>query len=182
MKTILTFFVILSISIASAESYVLKSLFFDEGGKEITSSNYKCRISFGKQFASSVISSSNYRAVLGIWPFPLTRTVPATQGNEIVNVSNSNTIFSLSECYPNPTKANCQIRYSIPVESNVVFQIINTAGRIIRVLINNKQEPGCYNLSWNVKDIPQSLLPNGVYFYQIIADNFTATKKIVILR
>jgi len=180
MKKILLLFFLICTTIVFAESYVLKSLFFDEGGKEITSTNYKCKISIGKQFASNVIKSSNYSAVIGLWPFPMHKALPGTQGNELENITNIQ--FSLSECYPNPVVEQTLIKYSLPIEANVKFQIINTAGRIIKTLINSKQQPGYYKLSWNVKDISQSVLPNGVYFYQFKADNFSATRKIIVLR
>jgi predicted RNA binding protein YcfA (HicA-like mRNA interferase family) len=74
------------------------------------------------------------------------------------------------------------IRYSLPVETEVNLKVLNTAGRVVRILVNGKQKPGNYNFTWNLKGVSQSQLPNGVYFYRLEAGECKATKKMVMLR
>jgi hypothetical protein len=175
--------IITTISITSAQTYFLKSVVLDAGGKKTTSSGYISNLSFGQPFASNVISSSSYRAVLGFWhppyggPYP-----PGFEEQDLLNPLPFPIVFSLSQNYPNPFNHQTVIRYSLPVETEVNLKVINTAGRVISTLVSEKQKPGVYNVTWNLKGVSQSQLANGIYFYRLKAGEFTATKKMVMLR
>ena len=70
-----------------------------------------------------------------------------------------------------------QINYNVPRASNVVFKIYDLLGQEVTTLINDKKESGDYTLQWNADG-----LASGIYFYRIIVDDFTETKKMVLLK
>lgn len=98
------------------------------------------------------------------------------------NITSLLSDFNLSQCHPNPFYNQTMIRYSIPIETEVNLKVFNTAGRVISSLVSEKQKPGIYNVTWNLKGVSQSRLANGIYFYRLEAGEFTATKKMVMLR
>jgi hypothetical protein len=99
------------------------------------------------------------------------------------NVSNNLSLsFALSTLSPNPFRTSAIISYSLPIETDVNLTIINTSGRAVSQLVNAKQKSGTYNVTWDVRNISQSQLPNGVYFCRLDAGEFKATKKMVVLR
>lgn len=176
--------IITTISIASAQSYILKSIVLDAGGKKISSTGYNMNLSFGQPIAYSTLSSSNYRAFLGFYRIPgsTTGAYPGIEDNEIQNPSIFPFAFFHYQCFPNPFRNQSVIKYSIPIETNVNLNVYNNAGQIVSTLVSDKQKPGQYNVTWNINNVSQSKLPNGVYFYRFEAGEFNATKKMVILR
>jgi hypothetical protein len=50
-------------------------------------------------------------------------------------------------------------------------------GNQLAVLVDNILDPGSYEINWNA-----SSLPSGVYFYKLSAANFSATKKLMLIK
>jgi hypothetical protein len=91
-------------------------------------------------------------------------------------------IFRLSQNCPNPVVCYTEIQYSILQESNVQLQIYDASGRQIITLVDENQRSGNYRVSWNIHNISEKQLPNGVYFFQLKAGSYTETKKLIVLR
>lgn len=87
------------------------------------------------------------------------------------------TTYLLRQNYPNPFNPATTIEFSLPKQSMVVLTIYNVLGTQIDVLLNEHLPAGQYRTRWSPRD-----LPSGVYFYQLRADNFSDTKKILLLR
>ena len=92
--------------------------------------------------------------------------------------------FELYQNYPNPFNPTTKIKYSIPASINpsregtlVQLKIYDILGREIKNLVNEKQNPGTYEVTLNASD-----LPSGIYFYRLQAGSFTETKKIVLIK
>ncbi|MHA1279234.1 MAG: T9SS type A sorting domain-containing protein [Candidatus Helarchaeota archaeon] len=94
----------------------------------------------------------------------------------------SNGNFFLTQNYPNPVCSKSILRYSIPKECNVKLEIFDVTGRQIAVLVNESQKPGCYQVNWDIRNVSEAQLTNGVYFYRLTAGDYTNTKKLVIVR
>ncbi len=94
--------------------------------------------------------------------------------SEIFNTPES---FVLSQNYPNPFNPITKFQYSIPYPSFVTLKIFNLLGEEIETLISKKHTAGQYVILWN----PLGLSSN-VYFYQIRAGGFIATKKLSLLK
>lgn len=93
---------------------------------------------------------------------------------EIEGLINS---FNLSECYPNPFNPTTTVEYQVPKTSKVKISVFNLVGEEITVLVNEEKPQGKYTIEFNGTN-----LPSGVYFYRMQAENFTSTKKFVLLK
>lgn len=95
------------------------------------------------------------------------------------NVVNEELIssFNLFESYPNPFNPTTKIEYQVPKTSNVKISVFNLVGEEITVLVNEGKPQGKYTIEFNGTN-----LPSGVYFYRMQAENFTSTKKFVLLK
>ena len=92
---------------------------------------------------------------------------------------------SLSQNYPNPFNAETAIDFRIPAGSGTVpvkLSIYNAIGQQIKVLVDDKMNPGFYSVVWHGTDDQGRLVGTGVYFYRIAAGKFVATKKTLFLK
>jgi len=93
--------------------------------------------------------------------------------------------FELSQNYPNPFNPDTDIRYQIPdcrYPSHTTLTIYNILGQEVRVLVDEIQEPGLYTVTWDGRDRLGHEVPSGIYFYRIQANEFTATKRMVLMK
>jgi len=100
--------------------------------------------------------------------------VSFVEEEEIVEIP---TNFYLNQNYPNPFNPSTKIRYSVPQSSNVVIKVFDILGNEIETLVDEHKQTGTYELTWYAEN-----LPSGVYFYQLKADSFVETKKMVLLK
>ena len=59
----------------------------------------------------------------------------------------------------------------------VSLKFYNTLGEEVATLVNERQSPGTYKLTFD-----GSNLPSGVYIYRLIAGNYSAAKKLILLK
>ncbi len=85
--------------------------------------------------------------------------------------------FSLSQNYPNPFNPSTTINYSVPEKSFVTLKVYNVLGKEVASLVNNQEDAGSHQVNFNAIN-----LSSGMYFYTIRAGNFTATKKLILLK
>jgi photosystem II stability/assembly factor-like uncharacterized protein len=85
--------------------------------------------------------------------------------------------FSLQQNYPNPFNPNTNIRFSIPKQSGVRVEVYDAIGRSINVLVDERLNPGIYNVQWDA-----SGFSSGVYYYRINTDTYTETRKMILLK
>jgi len=85
--------------------------------------------------------------------------------------------YELYQNYPNPFNPSTNIRYNIVNTTIVTLKIYDVLGREVQTLVNTVQTPGQYIVSFNAQ-----ALASGVYFYRLSAGDFTATKKLMLLK
>ncbi|MDP4197018.1 MAG: T9SS type A sorting domain-containing protein [Bacteroidota bacterium] len=85
--------------------------------------------------------------------------------------------FSLSQNYPNPFNPRTSIKFSIPKRAYVNLSIYNSMGQEVANLVSQDMNAGAYSTEWNALGFA-----SGIYFYRIIADNFSETKKLLLLK
>jgi len=94
--------------------------------------------------------------------------------------------FELFRNYPNPFNPETIISYRLSTFSKVSLKVYDLLGREVETLVNQEQRPGNYNSKFSINNLPagrQSFqLGAGVYFYTLIAGDFTKTKKIVLIK
>lgn len=85
--------------------------------------------------------------------------------------------FGISQNYPNPFNPETKIDYSIKSASLVSLKVYDILGNEIVTLVNERKDAGFYSVIFNASDFT-----SGIYFYQLNADNFVETKKMILLR
>ena len=90
--------------------------------------------------------------------------------------------FNVSQNYPNPFNPSTTINYSIPQQSRVVIKVYDMMGREINTLVNEDKSPGYYSAQWNGENSYGSRVATGIYFYRVVAGNFTQVKKMILLK
>jgi hypothetical protein len=87
------------------------------------------------------------------------------------------TTYFLGQNYPNPFSPTTRIEYGLPKEALVRINLYNVSGQKVDVLVNERQKAGYHSTSFNAAGIA-----SGIYFYRIEANDFTETKKMVLVR
>ncbi|HRP91607.1 MAG TPA: T9SS type A sorting domain-containing protein [Ignavibacteriaceae bacterium] len=85
--------------------------------------------------------------------------------------------YQLAQNYPNPFNPSTVIRFSVPEQANVTLKIFNSIGQEVATLLNGEISAGNHQVDFNA-----SALSSGIYFYQISSANFTATKKMILIK
>lgn len=86
-------------------------------------------------------------------------------------------LFSLSQNYPNPFNPSSKFRIQIAELSDVKIIVFDVTGKELEILVNEQLTPGTYEV-----DFDGSKYSSGVYFYKLIAGNFTETKKMMLIK
>lgn len=102
--------------------------------------------------------------------------------SEVVGILMPPNKYELTQNYPNPFNPATTIRYSITIPSKVKLQVFNTLGEEIVSLVNKEQSAGTYEVIWDGKDKFNKEVSSGVYFYRINAEQFSETRKMILLR
>lgn len=90
--------------------------------------------------------------------------------------------FVLHQNYPNPFNAATTILYDLPVAGHVELTVYNVLGKPVRTLVDARQPAATYRVIWDGKTAAGAQASSGIYFYQLRARNFTATRQLVFLR
>ena len=127
------------------------------------------------------------------WPLQITSLEDALQGQQpvhtfvyhaqaalITDVAKPVSVpemFALQQNYPNPFNATTQIRYGLAQPAHVQLQVFNALGQLLTVLVDAEQPAGEHRRTWSAEN-----LPSGVYLYRIRTEQFTVTKKMILVR
>ncbi len=92
---------------------------------------------------------------------------------------------ALLQNFPNPFNPETWIPYQLAEDVDVKIRIYDGAGHLIRTLNPGRKPSGFYTNKekaayWDGKNESGEPVSSGVYFYTIRADDFTATKKMVV--
>jgi lysophospholipase L1-like esterase len=90
--------------------------------------------------------------------------------------------FELGQNYPNPFNPETKIRFQLPGAGQVVLKIYDLLGREVRTLVDDRKGAGYHVVQWDARDNFGQQVSSGVYYYQIIADQFRQTKRMLLLR
>ena len=95
--------------------------------------------------------------------------------------------FALGQNYPNPFNPETWIPYHVEENQSVTIRIYNAAGKLVRELDLGFKSAGSYisrhkAAYWNGRNLYGEEVASGIYFYEIEAGKFNATKKMIILK
>jgi len=90
--------------------------------------------------------------------------------------------FELGEAYPNPFNPETLINYGLPIHSNISISIFDINGRQIKSLEESFKIPGRYSVMWDGLDDAGHSVSSGMYIYQMIANGYISSGKVMLLK
>lgn len=85
--------------------------------------------------------------------------------------------FYIEQNYPNPFNPETEITFGLPDNEFVSIVVYNTLGQQVKQLVNEQKNAGVHKVKFNAEN-----LPSGAYIYKITAGNYTATKKMLLVK
>ncbi|MFQ5605258.1 MAG: hypothetical protein ACE5HS_18490 [bacterium] len=94
--------------------------------------------------------------------------------------------FHLAQNFPNPFNPTTKIRFEIPERltqgTRVRLQIFNLLGERLVTLVDEIKYPGLYTVEWDARDANQEAVATGIYIYRMVAEDFQATRRLILLK
>ncbi len=89
--------------------------------------------------------------------------------------------------YPNPFNPETWIPYRLAEDANVTLTLYDSTGRVVRTLDLGHQTAAVYEsrskaIYWDGRNRFGEQVASGIYFYSLSADDFSATRKMLILK
>ncbi len=85
--------------------------------------------------------------------------------------------YALDQNYPNPFNPTTNFRFSIPQAGFTTLRIYNLLGQQVAVVIDEYMSPGSYDVRFDA-----SGLSSGIYLYTIRVNDFSASKKMILMK
>jgi methionine-rich copper-binding protein CopC len=92
------------------------------------------------------------------------------------------TEFALDQNYPNPFNPSTEIGLALPVSSEVELSVFNVLGQKVATLVEGEMPAGYHTVTWNGTSSDGSQVASGIYFYRITTEQFTTSKKMMLLK
>lgn len=91
--------------------------------------------------------------------------------NKVINV------FSIDQNHPNPFNPVTKIKFEVPKLAFVEIKVFDLLGREVKTLMNENLKPGTYETSFD-----GTQFSSGIYFYRLVTDGFSETKKMLLIK
>ncbi len=88
----------------------------------------------------------------------------------------------LGQNYPNPFNPNTTIKFSLRTRSHVTINVYDVSGRLVRNLVDGVLDKGDHQANWKGINGSGANVASGVYFYKMNTNDFSETKKMILLR
>jgi hypothetical protein len=85
--------------------------------------------------------------------------------------------YILGQNYPNPFNPETTIRYQLPVNCHVLLEVFNLLGKKVATLVDRDQSSGSYSVQFR-----RDGLASDIFFYRIRTENFSDTKKMLMIK
>ncbi len=108
------------------------------------------------------------------------RTLNREQAQSLRLVAGSRGVpkeFSLLQNYPNPFNPVTTVAYALPRAGRVKLVVYNALGEEVSTVIDAAQDAGYYTTTISAEN-----LASGVYFYRLMAGEFNAVRKMLLIR
>jgi len=90
--------------------------------------------------------------------------------------------FALHQNWPNPFNPSTVIRYQLSKRSNVRLDVFNALGQLVKTLVEGEQTTGVYTVPWDGTNAGGVAAASGMYVYRLRAGEFTASRKMLLIR
>jgi len=87
--------------------------------------------------------------------------------------------WGLLQNNPNPSNGKSYIGYAVPKTTHVRINVIDASGKEVAILLDKTVDEGIYRVEFDANSLN---LTSGTYYYNMKADGFTDTKKLILVR
>jgi hypothetical protein len=119
--------------------------------------------------------AENLREPANFFEYPEIYIPPAV--NSVSQKSSAVESFGLAQNFPNPFNPKTTIRFSIPIARHVTLKVYDVLGCEVATLINGTEPAGTHKVEFD-----GSMLSSGIYYYRIEAGQFSAFKKLTLIK
>ena len=156
------------------------------GGSTSSNTYYQKLWELTGNFTIRLFSEASSRLASLIYTAWMDAGSPDPSATNVTSIKDLPLNFTLYQNYPNPFNPETVISYKLSASSNVQLKVYDLLGREIATLVNEFKQAGTYNSQFSTlptgRQVRNFQLPSGVYFYQLKADNFIQTKKMILLK
>lgn len=92
------------------------------------------------------------------------------------------TEFEVAQNYPNPFNPTTTISYAVPKAAHVSMAVYNVLGQLTTILVDADKQAGSYTVVWDGTDRSGRTVSSGIYMYRLQAGNYTASKKMLLMK
>lgn len=131
-------------------------------------------LSNGDFLFSGYADQNGFEQILGIRTDSLLNAKTISIDPISNNTSNN---FELHQNYPNPFNSTTNIKFVLKKSSRVKLTIYNISGEAIENLTDSWFPAGTYSILYHTID-----LASGIYFYSILSEGFSITKKMILIK
>ena len=90
--------------------------------------------------------------------------------------------YALRDAAPNPFNPETTISFTLALRAPTTLKIYDVSGRLVRTLVDRDMLPGPHAIRWDGTANSGERVASGVYFYRLSSGEFTAAKKMVMLK
>ena len=91
------------------------------------------------------------------------------------------TKYSLLQNYPNPFNNRTKISFTLPDRQNVSVKLYNAQGKIVKSFVDTYSQ-GSHSIYWDGTDKSENLVSSGVYYYEVVAGDYSEVKKCLLIK
>jgi Secretion system C-terminal sorting domain len=128
-----------------------------------------------KNFTIGLFQKASYRIACVIYTEWINAGGSPTGISEQKNISLKD--FQLYQNYPNPFNPSTVISYHLPANNFVSLKVYDIIGNEVATLVSESKPAGEYAVRFNGTN-----LPSGVYIYRLNSGNFSASKKLLLMK
>jgi hypothetical protein len=86
-------------------------------------------------------------------------------------------LYLLSQNYPNPFNPETRIDFSLPDKQIITLKVYSILGELVEELLNEEKPAGSYSVTFNASN-----LPSGIYVYRLQTKDYSANRKMTLLK
>jgi hypothetical protein len=90
--------------------------------------------------------------------------------------------YDLARATPNPFHSSTSIQFSVPNRQHVSIEVYNILGQKVRTLVDETLDPNSYVREWDGRSDNGVQVSSGIYFYKMVAGDYSKTQKTVLLK
>jgi len=90
--------------------------------------------------------------------------------------------WELRQNQPNPVRTATSIGFALPRPGAIDLRVYDVSGRIVRTLSRDAWPAGSHALHWDARNDTGAPVPAGVYFYRLVTEEGTLSRRLTVLR